>query len=162
MMAMTADIHEELSNPQTAFEVHHIFEFVAILGIVWLFWLQIEASIEMRKTLKREQELVGQLSGELSGHVEECFRSWQLTQAEQDVAWLLLKGFSFAEIATLRTVKEKTLRQQASSIYAKANVSGRSELSATFLEDVLAANISENAIGAGADIQAKSPTTRHT
>jgi DNA-binding CsgD family transcriptional regulator len=146
VIALSADIYEELADTQSAFQVHHIFEFAAILGITWLFWLEIEVNVELRSALKREREHVDRLSGELSRHVERCFRSWQLTQAEQDVAWLLLKGFSFAEIASLRDVKEKTLRQQASSIYGKADVSGRSELSATFLEDVLAINVSEKSL----------------
>lgn len=37
-----------------------------------------------------------------------------------EIAWLMLKGYSFKEIAALREVKEKTIRQQASSIYSKS------------------------------------------
>ena len=148
-MAMSADIFEELTDTQNTFQVHHLFEFAAILGLSWVLWLEIQAGAELRKALQHERQQVSRLSGELAGHVDRCFKSWHLTQAEQDIAWLLLKGFSFAEIAGLREVKEKTLRQQASSIYGKANVSGRSELSATFLEDLLTINSAQDPEPAG-------------
>jgi len=44
---------------------------------------------------------------------------------------------SFKEIAAVRKTLEKTVRQQASSIYKKAGVSGRHEFSAWFIEDIL-------------------------
>ena len=37
----------------------------------------------------------------------------------------------------MRSVAEATVRQQAAAIYKKAGVSGRHELSAFFLEDLL-------------------------
>ncbi|HEX6010849.1 MAG TPA: hypothetical protein VFY87_03400 [Geminicoccaceae bacterium] len=56
---------------------------------------------------------------------------------EQEVGLLLLKGFSHKEIARLRNATESTIRQQAASIYQKANLNGRASLSAFFLEDLL-------------------------
>jgi DNA-binding NarL/FixJ family response regulator len=53
------------------------------------------------------------------------------------VAILLLKGLSFKEIAGVRETREKTVRQQASSIYKKAGVSGRHAFAAWFIEDFL-------------------------
>ncbi|WP_370693518.1 helix-turn-helix transcriptional regulator [Pseudoalteromonas sp. 1_MG-2023] len=50
---------------------------------------------------------------------------------------LLLKGLSFKEISAIRHTKEKTVRQQASVIYSKANVEGRHEFAAWFLEDFI-------------------------
>ncbi len=148
MIAFSSDLYIlylELINFLDSFEFHHLFEFAVTLGLGCLLWWVIEASAELRDALRRERERVARLSGELGRHVEQYFHSWRFTAAEQEVAWLLLKGFSFAEIAGLRDVKEKTLRQQATSIYAKAEVSGRSELAATFLEDVLVTNFAERA-----------------
>jgi DNA-binding CsgD family transcriptional regulator len=65
------------------------------------------------------------------------FEEWNLTQTEKEVALLLLKGLSFKEIAAVRNTLEKTVRQQASSIYKKAGVGGRHEFSAWFIEDIL-------------------------
>jgi DNA-binding CsgD family transcriptional regulator len=62
---------------------------------------------------------------------------WQLTSAEKEVAFLLLKGLSLKEIAQARGTSEKTARVQSSAVYTKSGLAGRSELSAFFLEDLL-------------------------
>ena len=69
--------------------------------------------------------------------MQEQFDAWQLTGSEQDVVIMLLKGLSFREIANLRETREKTVRQQASSVYRKAGVTSRNELAAWFFEDML-------------------------
>ena len=70
--------------------------------------------------------------------IEAQFSRWNLTEAEREVALLLLKGLSHQEVATVRAVSERTVREQARSIYAKAGLTGRAALSAFFLEDLLA------------------------
>lgn len=74
---------------------------------------------------------------ELSTLIENEFTLWQLSQSEKDVALLLIKGLSMKEIAEIRQTHEKTVRQQATSIYKKSGLSGRQELAAFFLEDLL-------------------------
>jgi len=69
--------------------------------------------------------------------INQQFNNWELTKSEQEVAMLLLKGLSFREISGVRDTKEKTVRQQASSIYDKANLEGRHEFAAWFLEDFM-------------------------
>jgi len=72
------------------------------------------------------------------GHViSQQFDDWNLSNSEKEVGWLLLKGLSLREIAMLRNTMEKTVRQQASSIYKKAGINGRHAFSAWFIEDVL-------------------------
>ncbi len=66
------------------------------------------------------------------------FLQWNLTLAEREVALLLLKGLSSKEIATVRTTSDRTVREQARSVYSKAGLNGRASLSAYFLEDLLA------------------------
>ncbi|MBT3235902.1 MAG: hypothetical protein HN353_08120 [Bdellovibrionales bacterium] len=73
----------------------------------------------------------------LSQVIDQQFNSWLLSPGEKDIAMLLLKGLTTREIASIRNTKEKTIRQQATSIYKKANISGRQELAAFFLEDLL-------------------------
>lgn len=69
--------------------------------------------------------------------VESQFDDWGLTASEREVGWLLLKGLSTREIAELRSTQEKTARQQASSIYQKAGLSGRHAFAAWFIEDLM-------------------------
>ena len=73
----------------------------------------------------------------LSAAIDAQFDRWGLTPAEREVALLLLKGLSHKEIAVVREASVLTVRQQARSVYAKANLSGRAALSAFFLEDLL-------------------------
>lgn len=74
----------------------------------------------------------------LGDAIEAQFTRWSLTDAEREVALLLLKGLSLKEIASVRVTAERTIRAQAQSVYAKAGVTGRAALSAFFLEDLLA------------------------
>lgn len=73
----------------------------------------------------------------LSHVISHQFDDWHLTTSEKDVGWLLLKGLSLKEIAAIRETLEKTVRQQASSIYKKSALSGRHAFSAWFIEDAL-------------------------
>lgn len=73
----------------------------------------------------------------LSQAIDEQFLKWNLTHSEKDVALLLIKGLSHKEIANLRNASEKTVRTQATAIYQKSGLAGRSELAAFFLEDLL-------------------------
>ena len=66
------------------------------------------------------------------------FTRWNLTEAEREVALLLLKGLSLKDIAAVRGAAERTIRAQTQTLYAKAGVTGRAALSAFFLEDLLA------------------------
>ncbi len=73
----------------------------------------------------------------LSSAITQQLDKWQLTAAEKEVAFLLLKGLSLKEIAEVRNTGEKTARTQSLNIYSKSGLSGRSELSAFFLEELL-------------------------
>ncbi len=69
--------------------------------------------------------------------IDRQLERWALSAAEKEIALLLLKGLGHKEIAVLRDVSETTVRQQARSIYRKAGLTGRHELAAFFLEDLL-------------------------
>lgn len=70
--------------------------------------------------------------------IDTQFTRWGLTDAEREVALLLLKGLSTKEIAAVRGGSERTVREHARAIYSKAGLTGRAALSAFFLEDLLA------------------------
>lgn len=89
-----------------------------------------------REESRRFLEGIGQL-------IDKQFQDWNLTHSEREVAMLLLKGLSHKEIAAIRETSEKTVRQQAGQVYEKANLEGRAQLSAFFLEDLLLPNNKE-------------------
>jgi DNA-binding NarL/FixJ family response regulator len=69
------------------------------------------------------------------------FDRWELTGAERTVALLLLQGLSHKQIAGERSASERTVRQQAHTLYRKAGLGGRADLAAFFLRDVFAAGL---------------------
>lgn len=73
----------------------------------------------------------------LGAALDRQFERWALSPAEKEVALLLLKGLSHKEIAQVRSITEATARQQARAVYKKAGLSGRNDLAAFFLEDLL-------------------------
>ncbi|PIR00431.1 MAG: hypothetical protein COV66_06805 [Nitrospinae bacterium CG11_big_fil_rev_8_21_14_0_20_45_15] len=73
----------------------------------------------------------------LGDAIDRQMTHWKFTPAEKEVGLLLLKGFSFKEIATFRETSERTARQQSLDIYKKSSMTGRAEFSAFFLEDLL-------------------------
>lgn len=73
----------------------------------------------------------------LSQEIDRQLAAWKLSGAEKEIVFLLLKGMSLKEIALIRSTSEKTARAQATVIYEKSGLAGRSELAAFFLEDLL-------------------------
>ena len=120
---------------------------ISIIAIAWLLLGLHQQRLEI-KSLQQELETVNspqtpprkyvlEARKKLGNVVTQQFSEWMLTGSEIDVGWLLLKGLSLKEIAIVRNTHEKTARQQASSIYKKAGVSGRHAFSAWFIEDIL-------------------------
>lgn len=70
------------------------------------------------------------------GYIASEFSRWRLSDAETEVGWMILKGLSFKEIGKLRSTSERTVRQQAQSIYLKSDLPSRTDLAAYFLEDL--------------------------
>jgi putative tricarboxylic transport membrane protein len=92
-----------------------------------------EAEEQSRRRGAENQDL---LRG-LSDQIDRQFEAWALTAAEKEIALLMLKGLRHKEIASVRGTSERTVRQQALTIYRKAGLDGRADLTAFFLEDLL-------------------------
>ena len=96
----------------------------------------------LRRMLARQARLEKGLSvasGALAGLIESYFVNWGLTGAEQDVATFTIKGYSIAEIATLRGSAEGTIKTHLNAIYRKADVTGRAQLTSLLVEDLMRA-----------------------
>ncbi|MBI5851124.1 MAG: response regulator transcription factor [Planctomycetes bacterium] len=91
-----------------------------------------------REEASRWRGEVQNLLAGLGAAIDRQLDRWGLSAAEKSIALLLLKGLSHKEVANARGVGEATVRQQARNIYKKAGLSGRHDLAAFFLEDLLA------------------------
>lgn len=120
---------------------HAIFEGLVavalVMGVIFGGW-------ELRRALERmrgQEATLAVASGALYDVIRTAFADWGLTTAEQDVAFLALKGLDPAEIATMRGSAQGTVRAQLTRIYAKAGVSNRAQFAAIFVEDLLGSSL---------------------
>jgi len=120
---------------------------LAAVGAAWLLYglrqlsrerddAREEAQRQHAEAARWRQEAEASLRG-LGAAIDDQFARWSLSPAEREVAMLLLKGLSMKEVATARGVSERTARQQATAVYQKSGLSGRADLAAFFLEDLL-------------------------
>ncbi len=150
-IAMASGVDLLLDRPETIWSFHVLFE-LAVLG----FSLGLLAQAGLRaaraqRALRASERAVAERSAErdawraraesllrgLGAEIDGQLGRWGLTPAERETALLLLKGYGHKEIAGLLGKSERTVRQQAASAYRKSGLSGRAELSAFFLEDLL-------------------------
>ncbi len=149
---LISDIYDDLSHG-SSWE-HILVELVivtlctvGVLVLAFRYFNSRNENVYIRSTLEKvNQDLENykketqKYSQGLRDKIYEQFLKWHLTQAETEIALLLLKGLSTKEIATIREASEKTVSQQMTSVYQKSHLNGRAEFSAFFLEDLLTPN----------------------
>lgn len=117
---------------------------IAVAGLLFIRHKNQQQLKNLNKSLEKaeseklaaQKKLEERLTG-VAHTINKQFADWQLTQAEKEVGMLLLKGLTFKEIAEVRCKSERTVRQQAGSIYSKSNLANRNDLAAFFLEDLM-------------------------
>ena len=117
-----------------------------VLSTVFTGW-------ELLASFRREQKMRDQIeiaSGAFSTIMQKQFDEWGLTEAEQSVALLGIKGYSIAEIAKLRDTREGTIKAQNAAVYRKAGVSGRLQLLSHFVEDLIGDSLIDSESGKAA------------
>lgn len=112
-------------------------------GVVLVVIVAVQGGVARRRKaemLDKERELeeirdkaAEQASGE-KREIDRQLHEWSLSAAEIEIAWMILKGLQFKEIAAARGTSERTVRQQAQTIYAKSGMANRTEFAAHFLE----------------------------
>jgi len=116
---------------------HLLIESMVFLAISTVLFRELRRLSQLKAELSEERVRTARLSGELLAVMRDQFRQWGLSPSESEIALLLIKGLSMKEVAEARQVKEKTIRQQATSVYAKSGYAGRHELVAHFIEDLM-------------------------
>ena len=130
------DIVADLLDASEAL-LHILIESVVFVAISTVLFAELRRVGRLKSAVRTERDKTARLSGELLAVMRRQFGAWALSPSESEVALLLIKGLSMREISEARQVKEKTVRQQAASIYAKTGCAGRHELAAHFIEDLI-------------------------
>lgn len=133
-----ADVGQDLLwgglNPHSVLEA--IVALALIIGTAF-------GAMQMRQILNRigqAETAMSVASGALFELIEARFQEWQLTPSEAEVALFTLKGLDIGDIAKARGAAQGTVRAQMTKVYAKAQVSGRGQLTSLFIEDLMLAS----------------------
>ncbi len=152
-------IFDIISDLKEGIPVNHILHEVvlcllALVAIAWQIIIIYKKNkhihslasevLEAKKSYQEWKDKSHSSAQKIRTMIDEQFALWHLSHSEKDVALLLIKGFSMKEIASFRQTHEKTVRQQATAIYKKSSISGRQELAAFFLEDILSSPSDQN------------------
>jgi DNA-binding CsgD family transcriptional regulator len=151
LVIVTGGVIDLILDAPTALDAHVVFELAMIAFalasavLLWRGWQRAAASLDdVKRALERNRAerdawrgSAQKLLDGLGRAIDEQFTRWGLTDAEREVALLLLKGYSHKAIAKATSRSEKTARQHAGAVYRKSGFGGRAELAAFFLEDLL-------------------------
>lgn len=145
-------IFDMISDYGEGAELSHLLLEAAIalsaLSAMLYLWTRIASEKKLSERLIAEKEILRDMAAKyhqtskiflegLSVQIDREFTEWTLSEAERDIAFLLLKGIGPKQIAEMRNSSEKTVRHQIGAIYKKSGLKGREELTAHFLEDLL-------------------------
>ena len=116
---------------------HFYLETAFVVVMTVLFVFQIREFNAMRNEITSTKKELSNLKKSTTELINSQIDLLGLTNAERDVAWLIIKGTSYKKIAELRGVSERTINQQVGSIFKKSNVANRHEFISSFIEDLM-------------------------
>lgn len=117
--------------------LRELVEAGASIGLVLGAVLGVRLAFVAQNATHRAETARQITSGEFVAVVDRYFSNLNLTSAETEVAWFVLKGMSLAEIASLRQTRIGTVKAQCTAIYKKAGVTGKSQLFSQLVEDLI-------------------------
>ena len=118
-------------------QARELVQIGASLGLILGAFLGVVLAREASRAKHRAETAHRLTAGQFTEVVTQYFQRFDLTPAETEVAWLLLKGLSIGEIAALRDTRLGTVKAQCSSIYRKSGTSGKSQFISQIVEDLL-------------------------
>ncbi len=124
------------TSPIIPWAYFELFEVLASLGMVFGVVATVLLLLPNLQRMNRVQAQLDAAAGQLQVHVEELFDQWGLTESERNVALLVVKGFSNAEISAYRNTSESTTKSQVSAIFRKSGLSNRQQLVSLVVEDL--------------------------
>ncbi|MEL6201596.1 MAG: LuxR C-terminal-related transcriptional regulator [Pseudomonadota bacterium] len=121
------------------FGENYPLEYAVTATLILSIFFSAREFLALRRRNARVEAQLKAASGEFQQLMSDSFEAWELTNSERDMATLAIKGLSIGEIATVRQTREGTIKAQLNAIYRKAGVTGRSQLTSVFVEELLAA-----------------------
>lgn len=119
---------------------HFTFELIAFAGLSIALVAGVLYALRILVRLNGQEQRNHAFTQNLIQILNQQMDERKMTPTEQEIAWLIIRGHQFSEIAKLRGVKESTTRLQATSIYSKAGVNSRSEFMGEIFNTILMLN----------------------
>jgi DNA-binding CsgD family transcriptional regulator len=119
---------------------------IALFSIIGIFFLfkevkekkqDIDSAKDVIESLKSKNQKLTDINLSFWHSIQGQFKNWNLTEAEKEIAILLLRGLSNQQIAAIRGKSLKTIENQAFSIYQKSGTTGKLEFIAYFISPLL-------------------------
>ncbi|MBK8394264.1 MAG: helix-turn-helix transcriptional regulator [Leptospiraceae bacterium] len=119
---------------------------IAIFSIIGIYFLfkevkekkqDIHSAKEVIENLKSKNQKLNEINVNFWNSIQDQFKAWSLTEAEKEIAILLLRGLSNQQVAAIRGKSLKTVENQAFSIYQKSGTTGKLEFIAYFISPLL-------------------------
>ena len=117
--------------------LREVLETLAAVALVAGILMGTLLILRMIRDLRQAEVRARRASVAFQDLLDQRFDEWGLTRAERDVALFALKGLSLQEMARLRDASEGTIKSQTNAIYRKSGVSGRPQLLALIIEDMI-------------------------
>ncbi|RUM81776.1 MAG: hypothetical protein DSZ16_03635 [Candidatus Thioglobus sp.] len=129
---ITIDLIEQEGN-----SMHFYLEVLFVFAMIFLFIFQIREFKVLRGEIASTNEKLLILKKGTTELINSQINLLKFTAAETDIAWLLIKGTSYKDVAKFRNVSERTVNQQVTGIFKKSNVRNRHEFITSFIEDLM-------------------------
>lgn len=101
------------------------------IGFEGMYLMQL---LQRKASLERSVDMA---SSALQAIIENHFDEWKLTASERDVAALMVKGLSIAEIAAVRGSAEGTVKSHLNAIYRKSKARNRAEVLSHIMDTLI-------------------------
>jgi DNA-binding CsgD family transcriptional regulator len=121
------DVISDLSEVGS-FEWNRVSESLAVVGLFGGIAFETGYLLRLLQRKAILERSVGMASSALQDVIESHFSEWNLTASERDVAALMVKGLSIAEIANVRGSAEGTVKAHLNNIYRKSDARNRAEV----------------------------------
>ena len=131
----TVDVIVEFINGETGLDF--IVESLFILVLFYMIYQQVKEIKSTSLKLNIAEDRLDTLQLDIEQVIETQLNAMSLTKAEKNIAWMLIRGHSFKDIATTRNVTESTIYRQTANIYRKSNVKSLHEFTSIFFNDLI-------------------------
>lgn len=117
--------------------IHLLFEIFAVFALIGGLFVSFKYLAKLKSENDTAAAHLHRLRVDFDQHVKIKFNQWGLSDAEQDIALLMLRGLSNSDIADLRDTKLGTVKLQSHKVLQKSGTTSRTEFMSIFMDEFM-------------------------